>query len=212
MNDPELPPRPDPSTGLPRPPAAPLDNSWGSSHRRPTDRTAQAPDPPPGQGPALEWIQKTWKTFRQASITCLVLLVAVLTLKDWGIGWVTVWWLWFLVIVLSGLAGLAIWSSDAMEAGASWFRHGKSWVKTYELTEIKLEKAWGADNLELRDAEDRVISIKITDIQDNPDLWNLVYNGILHSVIQGGATTNQRARERLHLDQNDRLSSTDDPA
>jgi hypothetical protein len=49
------------------------------------------------------------------------------------------------------------------------FFHGKKrWVKTYELTEIKLAKAWGADKLELKDADGREVWIKITDIQDNP--------------------------------------------
>jgi hypothetical protein len=55
------------------------------------------------------------------------------------------------------------------------------------------------------------VSIKIINIQDNPDLWNLVYNGILHSVHHGGATANERARQRLHLDLKDPLFSDEEP-
>jgi len=36
-------------------------------------------------------------------------------------------------------------------------------------------------------------------IQQNPELWNLVYNGIRHSVHRGGAETNRRALDRLQL-------------
>lgn len=212
MSDTKLPPRPNRETGLPKPPAGPLDNSWGRSHRRPTDRTTPAPKPPPDQGPTLEWILRSWKSFRVAALTCFVILVGFLTLKDWGIGWMSVWWFWLLALGLSALAGLAIWSSDAMEAGADWFRYGRSWVKTYELTDIKLDKAWGSDDLELKDVDGHEIWVDILKVQKNPDLWNLVYNGILHSVHYGGATANERARERLRLDLEDRLLSGDDTA
>jgi hypothetical protein len=160
----------------------------------------------------LEWIPRTWRTFRQAAITCFVILVGFITFRDWGIGWIADWKAWLLVVVLSGLAGLGTWASDDMEAGADWFSYGKSWVRTYELTEVKLDKAWAVDRLELTDADGREISIKIIDIQNNPDLWNLVYNGILHSVHEGGAAVNERARQRLRLDLADRLPFGDDVA
>jgi hypothetical protein len=205
-----LPPKPDADTGLPRPPKAPLDNSWGTSHRHSTDRATSAPTPPPDQSPTLEWIPRSRKTFWQVAVSCFVILIVVALLKDWGLGWAGVWWVWPAFAVISILAGLAVWSSDDMEAGADWFSYGKSWVKTYELTHLEQKKAWASDSLELKDAAGREVSIKITDIQTNPDLWNLVYNGILHSVHYGGAHVNQRAVERLQLDAHDRLPSTDD--
>jgi len=142
----------------------------------------------------------------------VILLGGFLTLKDWGIDWMTHWTLWLTVMIISGLAALATWSSDDMEAGADWFSYGKTWVKTYELTEVKLSKAWGADDLEFKDAVGHEVSISILDIQNNPELWDLVYNGILHSMHYGGATANQRARDRLQLNLDDRLPSGDDPA
>jgi hypothetical protein len=210
MSDATLPPKPDPDTGLPRPPAGPLDNSWGSSHRHPTDRTTVAPESPPGQSRTLEWIPRSWKKFKQYSIFYVILLVGFITLKDWGIAWVEDWRVWLMVAVLSGLGALATWSSDDMAAGADWFRYGKTWVKIYELTEVKLDKAMVADNLELKDAVGHEVSITITSIQNNLDLWNLVYNGILYSVHEGGAMVNERARDRLRLDLDDPLLSDGD--
>jgi hypothetical protein len=207
----KLPPKPDPDTGLPKPPEGPLENSWGKLNRRPTDRSSLAPVPPPGQSPTLEWVLRTGKTFRGTALTCLLLSLVVLTLKDWGIGWMSVWWLWFLALGLSALAGLVIWSTGAMAAGADWFWYVGSWVQTYELTEIKLNKAWGPDELKLKDADGHEIWIETVKIQKNPDLWDLVYNGILHSVHYGGAIADERARNRLHLDLDDRLPSGDDP-
>jgi hypothetical protein len=213
MSDLKLPPKPDPDTGLPKPPAGPLDNSWGSSHRRPTDRSTSPPASPEGQGRAIEWITRTWKGAYQVTATYLVLLFGLFSLKYWGIGWTTDWVLWLVIAVLCGIGTLISGATIAQEAGADWFRYGKSsWVKTYELNEVKLDKAWGADRLELKDTDGREVSIKIINIQDNPDLWNLVYNGILHSVHYGGATANERARTRLHLDLEARMPSGDDPA
>jgi hypothetical protein len=201
MSDVRLPPKPNPNTGMPRPPAAPLDNSWGRSHRRPTDRATSSPAPPAGQGPALEWIPRSWRSLRHYFVLYVILLIGFLTLKNWGITWFGDWVLWLTVLILSALGAAATWASDDMEAGADWFKYGKSWVKTYELTAIRLEKAWGSDRLELKDAHGRAVSIQILGIQTNPDLWNLVYNGILHSVHYGGAVANERAVARLRLDE-----------
>jgi hypothetical protein len=140
----------------------------------------------------------------------VVILVAFMTLKDLGLGWVTDWWLWLAIGSLSGLGTLLTGATEGMEAGADWFRYRKSWIRTYELIEIKLEKAWGTDSLSLKDADGRQLSIKIYDIQTNPDLWNLVYNGILHSVHRGGAVANERAVVRLRLDEPRSASAADD--
>jgi hypothetical protein len=210
VSDVKLPPRPQPDTGLPRPPAAPLDNSWGTSHRRGTDRTSTPPAPPGGQGTTLEWISRSWKAIPQVALFIFVILAGFATLKDWGIGWMRVWWLWLVAGGLSLLAGLAVWSSEGMEAGADWFKYGGSWVKTYELTEVNLEKSWGSDRLELKDVDGHDLSIKMLNIQINPDLWNLVYNGILHSVHYGGAVANERAVVRLRLDEPRSASAADD--
>jgi hypothetical protein len=138
------------------------------------------------------------------------ILVGYMTLRDWGIGWMLSRWLWLTNIIISLLTGIVIRHSDAMEAGADWFKYGKSWVRIYELTVVKLDKAWGSDRLELKDSGDREVWIKIADIQNNPDLWNLVYNGILHSVHRGGAVVNERAVVCLLLDEPRSASAADD--
>lgn len=87
-----------------------------------------------------------------------------------------------------------------MAAGANWFRRARrSWVATYDLVSVRVTKAWAANNLELKDSAGRGLSVKLTDIQENHRLWDLVYNGILHSVYSGRARTNQLARETLRL-------------
>lgn len=198
MSEPQPSPETNP-TGLPT-----SDSTTGQpeeSHR-PDEISDAAPAPPPGQSPTLEWIPKDWGTLWKTSVTMFVIVVVATTLKDLGVGWMGTWWLWLMNVILSALFGLGTWSSEAMEAGADWFKYGRSWVKTYELTEVKLEvSSRGGDSLELKDAAGREVWITLSDIQSNWDLWNLVYDGIVHSVHHGGAVANEEAITWLLLDE-----------
>lgn len=156
------------------------------------------PSPPEGQGPVLEWFQSSKRGAVYAGASMFLLLIGFLTLKDWGIGWARVWWLWLIIVVGSLLIFLGI-RGGHMSAGADWFKHNRSWVKIYELVSIRVTKAWASDELEFKDASGRKASASFMTIQRNLELWDLVYNGILHSVCTGRARTNQLARERLKL-------------
>lgn len=197
----KLPPKPDPVTGLPRPPRAPLDGSWGHGHRRPTNRGSTPPEPPPGQGPTLEWTTSPWKSVPRGLAIMVAIAVGFLTLRNGGIGWVTHWVNWLIILILSALGVLfAAWAAGGVAAGVEWVRYGKTWIKTYELTEVKLGEPRSPTTLVLKDADGREFSLGLMMFQKNPDLWDLVYNGVLHSVHHGGATVNERAREELMLD------------
>jgi hypothetical protein len=197
----KLPPEPDPVTGLPRPPAVPLDHSWGHGHRELTDRASSPPEPPLGQGPTLEWTTRPWKGLPSRVAFALAILVGFLTLRDWGIGWMSEWKLWTTILVLSALAALfVVWAEGGLAAGADWVRYGKNWINIYELTTVKLGEPRARNRLILKDADGRDFSMGLSMLQTNPALWDLVYNGMLHSVHHGGATVNERARKELKLD------------
>nr|WP_207631457.1 MULTISPECIES: hypothetical protein [unclassified Actinopolyspora] len=112
----------------------------------------------------------------------------------------TTWWLWLFVVpwpFVTLLAG----RNTRMSAGADWFRYGKKgFIRTYELTSVKVTTEGASRALRLNDAEQRTLSVQLNDIQRNRELWDLVYNGILHSVRGNGAETNKLARTFLDLD------------
>src|SRR5207249_2037980 len=83
-------------------------------------------------------------------------------------------------------------------AGADWVRNRKEWVKTYELTEIEMHLHRAGIELFLKDGSGRSFSSRLADLQANRDLWDLVYNGIRHSLANG-AKANSYARNALKL-------------
>lgn len=113
----------------------------------------------------------------------------------------TNWKTWIFALVFSFLVSLfVVWAMAGLAAGSDWVRYGREWVKTYELTEIKLGEPRSPNWLVLKDADDREFSMGLMMLQSNPELWDLVYNGMLHSVHHSGAIVNDGARERLFLD------------
>ncbi|RFU43300.1 hypothetical protein DZF91_01820 [Actinomadura logoneensis] len=71
-------------------------------------------------------------------------------------------------------------------AGADWLRKGRIWVDVYNLVEVEIEpRKRNADFLVLKDRAGRSITVGVDDVQENARLWELVYNGILHSVACG---------------------------
>jgi len=161
--------------------------------------SARVPAVPEGQGPVLEWFQTTTRDSLIAGILVAVLVAAIFTLKDWGFGWISVWWLWIFVVACP-LIFYLYGRGERLAAGADWYKYGRRYVKTYELTSVKVQgtSAGAAWDLDLEDSSGRKLTTQLGVIQQNPRLWDLVYNGILHSV-RNGAETNRRAVERLQL-------------
>lgn len=192
-----LPPKPGIETGLPRPPRAPVDPGSGSGTGEKNERFR--PSPPPNQGPVLEWYKGSRRRSIMAGLGGIVVVAAGLTLKDGGsLEWTSIWWMWLFPLAAGPLIALSTRVAGC-SAGAEWFAVGKNWVRTYELTSVKLKTPANYRELRLEDSDGRTLSIKLLTAQENRDLWDLVYNGILHSVVNGEAETNALAHRAFKL-------------
>ncbi|MEV0947125.1 hypothetical protein [Rhodococcus sp. NPDC049939] len=194
-----LPPVPDPHTGEPRPPTAPRRES-SANETTPTDRTPTKPPPAPEDlGPTLEWFQFESKHRMQATIGMPAIVAAFATLKVGGFDWVSDWGFWVLLTVIGAVM---YWRTgyEWMAAGAMWVQEGPKWVNTYELVRIRFSVDGLRRVLRLEDAEGRKVhSFGLRDVQSNPQMWDLVYNGILHSVASGNCDISRKARKVLQI-------------
>lgn len=199
MAIPNLPPMPNPVTGEPRPPAAPVvDSSSANTNNRASSR-GKAPRTPEGESPALEWYYPTRAIRVAAGLVCSALGVVVYVLRS-GFGWVGNVWLW-LLLAAPPLVFLFLGRRGKTAAGADWLATSdKGYVKIYRLTEVTVHVDGIAHMLQLLDDQGGSLRAQISDLEANHKLWDLVYNGILHSVHVGEAETNKRAREYLQLD------------
>lgn len=198
----QLPPKPDPLTGEPRPPAAPLESGTKGPSGKLDRGKEKVPKSPEGQGPMLEWFYPDRTTRVISGLVLSAICALVYVIKDMGFSWVTTWWLW---LILVPWPFVFMWSgrNARHSAGAEWLAYGRgSWVRLYELTSIKVTIVSGgmARKLELEDSGGRSLWVQIDDLQSNPKLWDLVYNGLIHSVHGSGAETNKRARDWLRLE------------
>ncbi len=110
----------------------------------------------------------------------------------------TVWPMWLVV-----LSPVPLWllfrHVEIIAAGADWLLWKKKWVRTYDLAKVKLSPRGAQFNLVLTDREGRKLSIPWLQLCYNRELWDLVYNGILHSAHNGSFASNREARSTLHL-------------
>jgi hypothetical protein len=192
----ELPPKPDRQTGEPRPPEAPVE-AWAKPEKRQAPESAGVAAPG-GMGPVLEGHRESlWGGVLTGATVSLV--VAVLGSLVWqDISWVSTWWMW--IIVLIWIPVFAFGRRGAtLAAGADWLRQNDRWVKTYELTKIKLGKRAGGYSLELADRDGHVFSADLYELQRKPRLWDLVYNGLLHSAARNRPDLNRLAIDMLAL-------------
>ena len=194
-----LPPKPDPHTGEPRPPHAPFDG-----RRQMVDRDERArhkvPQPPEQYGPILEWYYPTRGNRWFQTLLVPGIGIALYTLMDWGFDWMRVWYLWVILVACGAGMALFVFPTNGTSAGSDWVsrKTGKI-LNTYQLTKAKMRAGGNGAWLDLEDSSGNVLFINQGELQRNPALWDLVYNGILHSVHRGGADTNSMAQRRLQL-------------
>lgn len=191
-----LPPKPDPATGRPRPPRAPVDP--GSGNGPSETRQSHKPDPPSSQSPTLEWYKASRRRSIISGIGGFVVIGLGAGLLQGSEDWSSAWWLWLFPLAGAILIGITI-RVDSCCAGADWFSNGKAWVSTYQLTSIKITTPANYRELKLVDSAGRSVEIQLMTAQENQALWDLVYNGILHSVTKGDAELNALARKALKL-------------
>lgn len=203
----ELPPKPDSRTGEPRPPRAP--NRVVRPQEKRSAQWARYPAAPDGRGPVLEWFQSVvWKDSLGMALGLGGLAAAGFTLHL-GWRWITVP-RWPLIVFVIGSLGAAMAVADSMlpkgsllnirhSAGAGWLATPWAWVDTYELVEIDAVGPPLPD-LVLVDRSGREVRYNLVDLQTNAALWDLIYNGIRHSV-RNGAHISERANDELQKDQ-----------
>ncbi|WP_226435131.1 MULTISPECIES: hypothetical protein [Rhodococcus] len=146
----------------------------------------------------LEWDQPTLRDQYFAAAVMAGLSIALISVQA-GFEWIHWWWYWTIVVTFSWIIFRACGNSWSA-AGATWVQWRSSWVDTYHLTRIQFSADGYARVLRLKDVHGNTIhSFKIHDLQANPDLWDLVYNGILHSVASGNCDIDAKTRRVLKI-------------
>jgi hypothetical protein len=197
-----LPPKPDPATGLPRPPRAPGRGTRQTSKRRADLEkvAADAPQPPPGEGPVFAWYRSGRSYAVQVAVIGSVATALILSARDgFHFHWVRFWWAWSILILVGVLIGLTQRRGTKCSAGVEWLCGRKSWVRTYELASVKLSVGVGQFYLNMQDQNGHRLSVPVQSLQEDQLMWDLVYNGVLHSVIAGGAETNGQLHRYLRV-------------
>lgn len=192
----ELPPRPDPRTGEPRPPRAPAFRS-----SRP-ERTAQQfpngsfssagespPAPPAGEGPVLAWESSNPREqLKIGAIGLAVLVLGVSALRGFDLSWMASPLHGLVILAVSALVALRA-RKKPVAVGVEWLRVGRHWVRLYELAEIHTTRWKSELHLLLTDRHGRRAGVHAERLRERPPMYDLVYNGMLHSVVVGGAET-----------------------
>lgn len=191
-----LPSKPNPQSGKPRPPRAPVQDDW-RPQGRPDLEDANLPKIPAGVAPMLEWHTPDRRFKRRGALFIAVIVAAYGTFQYQGFEWVAYWESW--AVMLGGAAAMyyTLGHEGRTCAGADWFRGTRGFVKTYDLVEVKIRRSIGWDVM-LKDSHGGKTVTPLDVLQQNRDLWDLVYNGIRHSVANG-AKVNDRARDWLEL-------------
>lgn len=131
----------------------------------------------------------------------LAMLFIYASIRLHGFGWIVnrkAWFLWLIILITIPIYYFSL-RSKRVFAGVDWLQSGKRWVRTYELATVTLKRSGANMMLTLVDREGRTVRVPWSQLQYNRALWDLVYNGILHSVYVGHAETNLGARNHLKL-------------
>ncbi|WP_317492831.1 hypothetical protein [Haloechinothrix sp. LS1_15] len=126
----------------------------------------------------------------------------------WGdpFGWMAMWQIWLIVLAGTYLIS-APFTFRVDSVGPDWFQmHLYRWgvrtahrvVRLYELSKVELTGATSGFHLALFDKHGGAVDLGLQDYQHDRKMWDLVYNGILHSVAQG-AEVNDLAARLLHI-------------
>ncbi|WP_235871135.1 hypothetical protein [Rhodococcus spongiicola] len=135
----------------------------------------------------------------QAALAMSTLMTAFIIFTERGFDWTDEWFPWFWIVV-SGVFFYWRGGCEWMAAGAVWVQEGPKWVNTYELVRIRFSVDGLNRVLRIEDADGRKIhSFGLRDAQSNPLMWDLVYNGILHSVASGNCDISRKARKVLQI-------------
>ncbi len=126
------------------------------------------------------------------------LVLGWLTIRDQGLGWIDNWTLW--CVALAGGAFM-YWRGghNWMAAGSQWVQSGPQWINTYEIVRIRFSVDGLHRVIRLKDSSGQELTLELRNAQGHPLLWDLVYNGLLHSVASGHCDISKKARKVLKL-------------
>ncbi|WP_233573668.1 hypothetical protein [Amycolatopsis panacis] len=200
-----LPLRPDPQSGEPFPPHGL--SYVGAKQRDPVldpnreTRLSYKPEPPAGLGPVLAWHRESRRGKAVLVLTgiglMLVIVAGISLLSGDGLAAFGYWQMWVLVAVGTILMA-GPFSYLTYAAGADWFMVERSrwgvkkrlWVDLYELKKIDVSYGGTTFHLFLYD-KDLGLSRSFEELQRDRRIWDLIYNGILHSVAAGAQVSPQ---------------------
>lgn len=189
-------PIPDALTGEPRPPTARRGEAREHWVTAPED--LQKSVVPLEYGPALEAYEEPLRMKIGLAVTLFVFALLVFVIPFRGFDWMSMWWPQVMII---GLPILQFRKSlgDRVLAGALWVQQRDKWALTYELVKIRSTTVGRYRAIKIVDCQDHEIILVLHDAQTNPRLWDLVYNGILHSVASGNCDISRAARRILKV-------------
>lgn len=164
-------------------------------------RLSQKPEPPPGLGPVLAWHRESRKGKVAVAVAGLVILsggtAAISLLRGFGLDALGYWQIWVIILVATFLATgpfsyltYAVGADWLLVERASWGVKKRIWVDLYDLTKIDASYGGTTFHLFLYD-NGGGLSRSFEELQRDRRIWDLVYNGILHSVVSGAQVSKQ---------------------
>lgn len=153
---------------------------------------------PVDMGRPLEWCEASKQHPREgaAFYFCFMLMCATFVYR--GFDWIYDWVLWAFVVAIPVLVYFDM-RKDRVLAGAHWVQERNKWVSTYELVEIRSTTSGYNRASKLVDAHGNKLTLILRNAQENPKLWDLVYNGIVYSVASGNCDISRAARRILKV-------------
>lgn len=152
--------------------------------------------PPKGEGPVLECHRHDYR--REAGyaalIACMYVLAGLGYAADGARRWVVPG-----AILIVALWGLFTIRGTSFSVGAEWLQTPKEWVLLYELVEVSGSYRGIDFGFDLVDQDGRHVRLSVMDVQASQRTWDLICNGILHSVVANGANVDKTARKMLQL-------------
>lgn len=226
----ELPPKPNPQTGEPFPPEAPYyagpDLPEGQERKPMTGAPPRQANPPEGLGPALAWRRYGAKEGVRGYLWALAILIVGITivvfLQYHEFDWFLSWQIWLIITIGAYLMADPL-ARQTISAGADWVqwkrrpkwyqrrRDRGTFLRIYRLTKIEGYGAGAVLYVRIVDEDGRGIDRTRTELHPDRRIWDLMYNGIQHSIANG-CEINSLAIQMLHLENSPalRLSAPED--
>ncbi|OBJ73202.1 hypothetical protein A5643_00490 [Mycobacterium sp. 1274756.6] len=104
---------------------------------------------------------------------------------------------------LAAFLAFALYAAGSREwlvAGVLWLQKDNVWVSLYELTDVSVSAGGGGQIFTLTDSAGRTVSsVNVRQMQRHQLLWDLVYNGMLYSTVNGQLRPGASARRFFSL-------------